>query len=152
MRCCSALPSFAISAAVLTLNVGACRSTPTGPEAGLAAARARWTKLAPAAYTITLYRSCECLAEMSGPVEVAVRSGAGVSRRYVQSGAAVAPQYADLFLTVEGLFAIIDAAVRDGMRPLDARYDATLGYPTRVAIGDPATDAPVYSVTALRVQ
>ena len=150
MRYRSASCTFAALATVLTLNVGACSSTSTGPEAGLAAARARWAKLAPAAYTITLYRSCECLAEMSGPVEVAVRSGTVVSRHYVQSGAAVAPQYADLFPTVEGLFAIIDAAVRDGTRPLDARYEAALGYPSRVAIGDPATDAPVYSVSALR--
>lgn len=38
-------------------------------------------------------------------------------------------------------------AVRDGTRPLDVRYDARLGYPLRIVIGDPAVDAPVFTVS-----
>jgi len=89
---------------------------------------------------------------MSGPVVVVVRNKIVESRRYVRSGAAVAPTYDELFPTIDGLFAIIDAAVRDGTRPLDVRYDPTHGYPTRIALGDPALDNPVYSVSELRPQ
>jgi hypothetical protein len=87
---------------------------------------------------------------MSGPVTVVVRSGIVESRHYVQSGATVANTYAELFPTVSGLFALLDAAVRDGTSPLSAQFDPTLGYPVHIVIGDPATDHPVYAVSAFR--
>jgi hypothetical protein len=137
-------------ALTLLLGIAGCSATATSPAAGLEAARARWAHLGPAAYTVTMARSCECLPEMSGPVVVVVRNGTVTSQHYVQSGAAVGPQYAALFPAVEGLFEIIDAGIRDGVLSLDARYDAGLGYPTRIAVGDPSRDAPVYSVSELR--
>jgi hypothetical protein len=81
---------------------------------------------------------------------VTVRNGAVESQQYVSSGAGVAPQYAPVFPAVEGLFAIIDDAIRNDTKPLTTKYDPTLGYPTRIALGDPAVDAPVYLVSDLR--
>jgi hypothetical protein len=68
----------------------------------------------------------------------------------VPSGAAVTTPYVSLFPGVDGLFAIIDDAVRSGTRPLVAQYHPTLGYPTRIELGDPAVDAPVYVVSDLQ--
>ena len=132
----------------LALVVG-CGLGSTGPADSLAAARARWARNAPAAYSYTIQRSCECTAEMAGPVTVTVRNGAVEARQYVSSGAAVTSEYAQIFPAVEGLFTLIDDAIKSGTKPLTTRYDPTLGYPTRIALGDPAVDAPLYLVSNL---
>ena len=129
--------------------LAACGSGSTAPADSLAAARARWARNAPAAYSYTIQRSCECTAEMTGPVAVVVRGGVVESRQYVSSGASVAPQYASIFPAVEGLFTIIDDAIRNGTRPLTTQYDPILGYPTRIALGNPAVDAPLYLIGGL---
>lgn len=139
-------------AAVVLLSAAACNSGSTAPTSQLAAARARWERVGPASYTYTIMRSCECTPEMSGPVSVSVRSGVVESRQYTPSGASVATQYADAFPAVEGLFALIDQAIRNGTKPLTVEYDPTLGYPTRIALGDPAVDAPLYVVSDLRAR
>ena len=90
--------------------------------------------------------------ETSGPVIVTVRTGVVESRQYTQSGAAVSPQFIEIFPAVEGLFAIIDTAIRNGTKPLTVLYDPALGYPTRIALGDPAVDAPLYLVRDLRAR
>ena len=54
---------------------------------------------------------------------------------------------AELFPTVEGLFALIGDGIRSGTRPLSAQYDSALGYPTRFSIGEPAADAPLYVIS-----
>ncbi|MEP7000978.1 MAG: DUF6174 domain-containing protein [bacterium] len=136
-------------ALVFVLGGGACRSA-TEPQLDLVAARALWTSLAPAAYEITILRTCECLPEMSGPVTVVVRNGIVEWRHYVQSGATVANAYADAFPTVSGLFSLLDEAARNGTQPVSVQFDPRLGYPVHIVIGDPATDSPVYDVSAFR--
>ena len=89
---------------------------------------------------------------MSGPVIVAVRNGIVESRQYTPSGTAVSAQYAELFPAVEGLFAIVADAIRNDTRSLSVQYDLTLGFPTRIALGDPAVDAPVYVMSDLRAR
>ena len=133
--------------AVLSAAVLACGVSPTGLMLALASAQERWERHEPAAYRMTIHRSCECLPEMSGPVVVSVRDGIVISRQYVPSGTPVTTTYAELFPAVEGLFALIDGALRDGVRPVDPRFDERLGYPTRFSLGDPATDAPLYTIT-----
>jgi hypothetical protein len=140
----------ATACVALLLSIVTCRAQGTEPQDGLAAARARWAERAPAAYVITIMRTCECLREMAGPVTVVVRNGVVESRQYVESGAAVTPQYAALFPTVDGLFSLISDGFRGEARPVSAQYDATLGYPTRFSIGDPAVDAPLYIVSEFR--
>jgi hypothetical protein len=139
-------------ASLLVGGIAGCGVRGTDPGSELAAARARWVERAPSAYAITITRTCECLREMSGPVRVSVRNGVVESRLYVESGAAVSAQYAELFPAVEGLFALVDGGIRGSTRPLTARYDPTLGYPLQVAVGDPATDAPLYTVSDFRAR
>ena len=134
------------------LSIANCRTFGTDPEDGLAAARARWAERAPAAYVITIMRRCECLREMAGPVTIAVRNGVVESREYLESGAAVTPRYAVLFPTVDGLFSMIGDGLRGDARTVSAQYDATLGYPIRFAIGNPAADAPLYIVSDFQVR
>lgn len=134
-------------AVLLPAALLACGVSPTGLMLALSSAQERWERHEPAAYRMTIQRSCECLPEMSGPVVVTVRDGAVISRTYVQSGAPVTATFAELFPAVEGLFALIESALRDGIEPVDPRYDERLGYPIRFSLGDPATDAPLYTIT-----
>lgn len=142
--------SLALRSVFAALATSACHPGNTGPADELAVARERWGRAGLPSYTMTVARSCECVPETSGPVRVVVRNRRVESRQYVESGAAVPERYADLFPGVEGLFAVIDQAMRTNTRPFAAYYDAVLGYPTRIELGDPAVDAPVYSVTELR--
>ena len=98
--------SVAIAMVASALTGGAC-SSGTAPAGELSAARSRWERSAPASYTVTIARSCECLPEMTGPVVVTVRNGVVDSRQYVRSGATVTTSYVSLFPGVDGLFAII---------------------------------------------
>lgn len=153
MRSRSVSTRFALLAALLTLSVNGCRSTVTGPKSELEEARARWSMIAPAAYTVVVSRSCECLPAAYGPVLVTVRNGVAQSRQYTQTGGAVTTTRDDWFPTIEKLFSIIDAAIRDGIQPLDVTYDPTYGYPTRVFIGETASDGgEAYLASDLHIQ
>jgi hypothetical protein len=127
-------------AVLLTLSAGGCNADVTGPVGELAVARARWTSVAPVAYSVVVSRSCECLEAAAGPVLVSVRNGVAQSRQYTATGAPVAAGLSEQFPTVEGLFAVIDAAIRDRIQPMQVVYDPALGYPTRVIIGDTSAD------------
>ena len=138
-----------LAATVAVVSAGACGNG-TAPSWELTAARAKWESSGPASYTVTIRIACECTQEMAGPVVVTVRNGVVESRSYVPSGAAVSSQYVGSFPAVEGLFALIEKAMRDGTKPLVAQYHPTLGYPTRIELGDPAVDAPMYLVSDLQ--
>ena len=141
--------SVGLATTVVALTAAACGSG-TAPSEELTAARSKWQRTGPASYTVTIRISCECTAEMAGPVVVTVRNGAVESRMYVPSGAAVSAQYVGSFPAVEGLFGLIEKAMRDGTKPLVAQYHPALGYPTRIELGDPAIDAPMYLVSDLQ--
>ena len=106
----------------------------TAPERQLQAARLKWERARPAAYTITVARWCECTQEMSGPVVVTVRDGAIESRTYVASAAAVGPTYADLFPSIDGLFERIDDAHRRRAASVEVTYDPRFGFPVTISI------------------
>ena len=113
--------------------LGACGG-PTEPERQLQAARLKWQRARPAAYTITISRSCECTQEMSGPVVVSVRDGVIESRTYVATAAAVTAPYVDLFPSIDGLFERIDDARRRRAASLVVTYDPTIGFPATISI------------------
>jgi Family of unknown function (DUF6174) len=121
-----------LAAAAATL--GACDG-PTAPERQLQAARLKWERTRPAAYTITVARLCFCPQGGSSPVIVSVRDGVVESRTYVNNGAAVAPTDADYFPTVDGLFELIEDARRQGTDTIDATYDPARGFPVFISIG-----------------
>jgi hypothetical protein len=118
---------------LVTAVIAGC-SGATAPDRELKAARALWQQRHPASYDITIARSCECTAEMGGPVIVSVRDGVVVSRTYVATGAAVGSSYTELFPTIDGLFARIDDARSRNAASLDVNYDSEFGFPALIAI------------------
>ena len=134
-------------AMLFAVGAAACQSSTAGPGAGLATARARWAARGPDSDAVTVSRSCECLPEMAGPVRVVVSGKVVQSRTYLPSGTPVSAQYAPDFPSVDELFAMIDAAIKRGDAKVTAEYDRTLGYPKRFVAGDPAVDAPVYTMS-----
>ena len=140
----SAIMTLAVG--VVVLSAAACGFS-TGPSEELASARSRWQRLGPPSYTYTIGLSCECTSEMAGPVTVLVRNGTVESRNYVRTGATVPSEYTGTFTSVEGLFAIVEKAVRDGTKDFVVQYDPILGYPIRIQLGDPALDSPVYMIS-----
>ena len=124
--------TFACLAAA-AVTVGACDG-PTAPERKLQAARLKWEHTRPAAYTYTVALYCFCPQEGSGPVIVSVREGVVESRTYVNSGAAVAPTYADYFPTIDGLFEVIEDARRQGAYAINVTYDPARGFPVVISI------------------
>lgn len=134
----------------LLMFAGGCGSDQlTGPE-DFATARMRWMQNGPSSYTITVNYSCYCPLDIPGPVDVTVRSGIVTSRRFVGLGTEVPASYADVFPSVDELFDEVQQALREHIRPHELKFDRTLGFPTRVAIGDPALDAPVTTTSNLR--
>ena len=135
----------AATIAAIALAIGGCRET-SGPEEGLASARARWSAHAPASYDMLVSKSCECVPGTSGTVAISVRNGVVISRTYPNDGP-VPPEYAAAFPAVPDLFDIIDGAVRAGTKPIDVKYDPIYGYPIRAALGNVAADAPLYMIS-----
>ncbi len=141
---------FAVSLTA-ALALAAC-SDATSPSGELAAARRLWAERAPPSYSIVVFRSCECTQQMSGPTLVIVRNGNVESRQYVANGEPVPAAFVNGFPSVDGLFEIIERALRYPAHRLDVDYDATLGYPLRIAIDydHPAVDDEVtYTTTEL---
>jgi len=94
---------------------------------------ALWSRRGPADYQFTITRICECLPETAGPVLIEVRDGQVNDRRY-DSGAAVSPQYDDLFRPIPGLFDLISQALETPAAALSVRYNRRYGYPESIQI------------------
>ena len=129
--------SFRLSRTLLPalLALAGC-SDMTGPDDAAALLehnRAIWSGAGVTSYRYTITRACECTPESAGPVTVEVRNGLVVDRRY-ESGAAVSPQYSEVFTTVPGLFDIIQEAVTLPAASLSVRYNEDYGYPESIAI------------------
>lgn len=134
---------------LLALALTACHDS-TGPTLDQTSARQRWDQRGPASYQLTVTRSCFCPDEVIGPVAIVVANGEVQSRTYVRTGEPVQPMFANDFPDVEGLFDYIGRMQESGT-PVDALYDATLGYPVRIAAGaDPGRDDFVTTQAELR--
>ncbi len=119
------------------------------PEESLTAARELWRETGPASYTMTMRISCECNADESGPIVAIVRNGALESRRYVSTGELVPEKYSSRFLTVEGLFDMVERQLQRDVPDVSVRYDRDIGYPAYVEFpGQVQQD--VYTVSILK--
>lgn len=107
---------------------------PTVVASQLAAARARWEARGPSAYEMTLFRSCECLPEWSGPVAMVVRDGAVESREYTTTGEPVDAGYTNLFPRVEGLFTFIENAMEREAASIEVIYHPRYGNPLSISV------------------
>lgn len=93
-----------VRAIAIAATISACNGV-LSPTAELSDARKRRADRGPAAYSIDIFRSCECTAEMRGPVVVNVQNGTVQSRFYrTGGGGTVPPNIAPAFPGVEGLF------------------------------------------------
>lgn len=122
----------AIAAALLVAQAG-CENA-TGPDSEFRNARARWVAHAPASYSYTVFRGCFCTPDGRGPVTITVKNGVVETRKYADTGVAVPANYAQYFPSVDELFAQIDSLRNKGVARLNAKYDATYGYPTLVDV------------------
>jgi len=93
----------------------------TGLRARLEAARERWRAVGPAAYTLTYSWSCFCDPPRT---EVTVVDGSIVESRVLEGTGFGDP------LTVEGLFAEVEAALDRGVPEIQAGFDPFTGFPT----------------------
>ena len=126
---------------MLATVMAACGDDPTATESLIAArnsAFATWTVSRPGSYSFEAFRSCECLSDAVGPVVITVTSAQLTSVVRKDNGAAVDPSY---WFTLDQLFGLIDTEVVSRPSRLEARYDATFGFPVYVAYGEREVDA-----------
>jgi hypothetical protein len=123
---------------MLSLALGAvtaCHDA-TGPDRAspfdLLLARQRWSAHAYHDYRYTLQVECYCV--QTNPLRVTVIHDTVVAVTDMTTAAAVGT---NLGMTVEDLFDVIRDAQRSGT-PIEARYDAQLGYPTFIGDNRPA--------------
>jgi hypothetical protein len=96
-------------------------------------ARRRWEARGWPSYTVQVARACECLPEAAGPFRVTVEAGSGTTVRTLD-GNEVDPAIAADVPTVEGLFAMVEEALDQGVHRLTVRYDPVVGSPRSVVI------------------
>ncbi|MFQ6044995.1 MAG: DUF6174 domain-containing protein [Gemmatimonadales bacterium] len=126
--------SWWIGAVLGLVAVGFACSDVSGPYEELGERREAWEALGLDDYDYTLRVVCFCPGEVTTPVRVAVRGDTVADLTYVQSGEPVDSLYRSLFLDVDGLFDKIRGALDQDADSLDARYHATLHFPTHVWI------------------
>ncbi len=137
-----------VAALCLALASAACHDA-TSPRSELESAARVWNRSKPPSYDVTLRLSCFCLDV--GRVRVAVRDGAVVGRTVVATGQPLDPRFADQYPSVDGLFATIERALREGYA-VTATYDRALGYPTEINASKNIPDAGyAYYVTSFGV-
>jgi len=104
-------------------------------------AQTKWERTRPESYVYAVQRLCFCPPDYIGPVRVRVEGAAVVERVYVDSGDPVPAAYADVFPTVDGLFAILAEAYADDADDVRVTYDPQTGVPVDFFIDDLETAA-----------
>jgi len=118
---------------VAALGLAACSDSTTSPTThNLSLAKLRWSQRDFHDYTYTSQRSCECV--NVNPIRVTVVHDTVQSAFDVTANAAVDRA---LVSTIDGVFASIDKSLADNT-PVDAEFDARLGYPVKVTYNAPA--------------
>jgi hypothetical protein len=132
------LPDAALArglAVVLAAALSGCVGplAPSDVERSLDDARDRWRSQGIASYQFQVSRLCFCAPDARRPLTVVVQRGQVVSMTDAETGA---PVTGDPFMpvTVDGLFAAIDDAIKRDADQIDVRYDPQLGYPLEIAI------------------
>lgn len=116
------------------------------PITSLRAARARWESAAVDSYEMTVQRLCFC--GLTDPVRIGVEDGVVISRTVVTTGQPLATREAEYYPDVPGLFAIVEAAIKDA-DDFDVAFDATYGFPALISIdwaADYVDDEIVYRI------
>lgn len=118
----------------------------------LNAAKARWQKYSINHYIYTLQRSCFCPPESRKPMRIRVNKGQIKQVMLVPENINKPANYNGA-LSVDGLFALIEKAVKNKAANISVKYDARFGYPVEVAIDHDARIADeetYYKASGLR--
>ncbi len=97
--------------------------------------RALWDAAAVHDYSMTFQRLCLfCSTEFVIPVSITVRGDTIHEVTDLDTGAPVEEPAEGAFLTIDGVFDVIQDAIDRDAAEIDVRYNSTFGYPTDVII------------------
>lgn len=91
--------------------------------------RRAWESWRPQAYVYEVERLCFCGVEARGPVRVHVVAERVVAQEYVDGGGALAQDASTWFPDVDGLFDILEDAVRRDAHQVQVTWDPVSGAP-----------------------
>ncbi|MBL0171233.1 MAG: hypothetical protein IPP90_10965 [Gemmatimonadaceae bacterium] len=133
----------------LAVLVGGCFGKGPLDTVGIATQREFWQSQNAKNYTYVSSHSCECTPNFAAALRATVRNNVMTALVVESSGQAVPLNYRP---TIEGLFDFIDTEQRTRSSLLEVTYHPTLGYPTRIKYGTPATDGGgIITVTSLSI-
>jgi hypothetical protein len=119
-------------ALALTACSGSGSSTPAETE--LEAARTKFAQSSNDSYTFHSRRSCECTTEATREMFITVENGSITTAIYVDDEMPVPQNLRDSLFTIESAFEEIQTAIDEDAHMIHVEYDATLGYPSSIAI------------------
>lgn len=106
---------------------------PSDETSALQAAKKKWDSLSGQFYTIQSHRFCECEDEYQSQMEVNVLGNKVVSAFDTVSGDEISAEIQQEIKTVDGLFALIEKAIADGIS-INVSYNQEYGYPETAQI------------------
>ena len=130
------LRALALPAALIVLSAGCQDLAPQNSQLlkDIAAYRSIWESKRPTAYVYDLRRSCNCPEETQGPVRVRVRGSQVVQRTYTATGTPLASSLEAAFPSVEGLFDLLEDAVKRDAWSVTINWNPELGFPSDVYV------------------
>lgn len=91
-------------------------------------AKTKWDNLSGQFYSIQSQRVCLCVPEMSSQMEVSVSNNLVLSAFDIANEEAISKEIQQEITTVDGLFALIEKAIADGVS-IEVTYNEEYGYP-----------------------
>lgn len=123
-----------IAAVCLVAITGSVFARSDTAQKRLAENRRKWTEKAVKSYQYEFQRICFCPPAYTKQVKMTVRDGVVENIQQADTGEAVDKSKYELYMTVEGLFDYIQAAIDKKADAVKVVYDAEFGYPTSVEI------------------
>jgi len=117
---------------LLVLVLTACNVNPS-EKTELEANQEKWQNANIKNYTLELRRGCFCPKEYVGPVSIVVKDGVISSMTYTETNEAVIEEAKDVFVDVDGLFALVEEATTKADE-LKTTWNDELGYPETISI------------------
>ena len=123
-----------VAAACLVAITSSVFARPDDAQKRLTENRRKWAEKAIKSYQYEFERICFCPPAVTKRVKLTVRDGAVENVQQADTGEAVDKSKYELYLTVEGLFDYIQAAIDKKAHSVNVAYDPELGYPTSVDV------------------